>query len=674
MRDSGAAKAQPCTCGRHDLFRNCVESFLRDDIGDIISMFTEDDRAGSIRFGEIFYQRMSNTNDILNQTRIEGYSRCLREYLAALSEADLQAERILVNRARQLLDYFITHAQDPDQSLIGLCPAKSLLAPFVDSLEIILAHQEARNLPIKTLPFMRLEPTPGPGVLKREGSTFPHRKNVVDLVLEWSEKLSNLPVEEVMATVNKSVELITAERQIWSQSLSSGEHLRPGALVIVGLTRAQAAACILDQRSQSLLESASTILSSYPQAVSDLPPAPKYCYRLARFAGEQDEQCLLYVCPQEIMAIAVPWNQVIDLPKQSLSALGSLRAMRQLTMDPIDALYSEFSIYAREATHEFLINRGVRLDLLLKALDNKVSITDLGNLKQINLLLQEILDASSDEFAECARQITEETCKHQATWAESYSRLDIFVPTRENRLNELVQSDFGQASRDRLKRYRAIIETALDQLQIHKRNLMNGSQKQQMTTWWLSRIEVSVTDFLNQLGYIANAVSDDYIAQPPKSLSDVKFNLKLIREILDPKQDLHGVRNFTKKLKDEIYPRIHEFVASGRVTLSEHFQVEEDLFDLEAIKEMFRQRIPAEKFIDSKIVDWVDDMIKDMEYLEAINAAEAAAEAGITSGKGLELGPVPISGLILGCFYRLENELLTVLDCWDHLDETPSET
>jgi hypothetical protein len=31
------------------------------------------------------------------------------------------------------------------------------------------------------------------------------------------------------------------------------------------------------------------------------------------------------------------------------------------------------------------------------------------------------------------------------------------------------------------------------------------------------------------------------------------------------------------------------------------------------------------------------------------------------------LGVVPISGMIVGYFYRHENELLTVLDVWGHL-------
>jgi hypothetical protein len=31
---------------------------------------------------------------------------------------------------------------------------------------------------------------------------------------------------------------------------------------------------------------------------------------------------------------------------------------------------------------------------------------------------------------------------------------------------------------------------------------------------------------------------------------------------------------------------------------------------------------------------------------------------------GLKLGVVPISGVIVGYFYRYENELITVLDVW----------
>jgi hypothetical protein len=41
-----------------------------------------------------------------------------------------------------------------------------------------------------------------------------------------------------------------------------------------------------------------------------------------------------------------------------------------------------------------------------------------------------------------------------------------------------------------------ICESGLDQLQLQKRDLMNGVRKENIVAWWLDEIDKSVNDFL----------------------------------------------------------------------------------------------------------------------------------------------------------------------------------
>jgi len=66
--------------------------------------------------------------------------------------------------------------------------------------------------------------------------------------------------------------------------------------------------------------------------------------------------------------------------------------------------------------------------------------------------------------------------------------------------------------------------------------------------------------------------------------------------------------------------------------------------------------------------EWIDNTIKDLEYLEKLRKMETKDPANN------DFHIVPISGLILGTFVRYENELKTVMEVWgkkEHQAATP---
>ena len=58
-----------------------------------------------------------------------------------------------------------------------------------------------------------------------------------------------------------------------------------------------------------------------------------------------------------------------------------------------------------------------------------------------------------------------------------------------------------------------------------------------------------------QIGYDFDALPEDYIEQPPDDLSRIKHNLDLIKAILNPRDDKHGVKDIVTRLKVTIVER-----------------------------------------------------------------------------------------------------------------------
>ena len=78
--------------------------------------------------------------------------------------------------------------------------------------------------------------------------------------------------------------------------------------------------------------------------------------------------------------------------------------------------------------------------------------------------------------------------------------------------------------------------------------------------------------------------------------------------------------------------------------------------------------------LDPAILTALEGMIEDLKYLETMKEMEAEKERREREGEGEGGGEegggwlgnvVPLSGLILSCFFRREQELRTTLELWD---------
>ena len=90
-----------------------------------------------------------------------------------------------------------------------------------------------------------------------------------------------------------------------------------------------------------------------------------------------------------------------------------------------------------------------------------------------------------------------------------------------------------------------------------------------------------------------------------------------------------------------------------------------------AVSEQIKQA--REKFgLDPAILTALENMIEDLKYLETMKEMEEEKERREREGEGEGGGGggwlanvVPLSGLILSCFFRREQELRTALELWD---------
>ena len=247
---------------------------------------------------------------------------------------------------------------------------------------------------------------------------------------------------------------------------------------------------------------------------------------------------------------------------------------------------------------------------------------------------------------------------------------DLFVlHSTENLQESFAAIDVNKILFDRINRYIQYCNGAIEQIELKKNQVVNGIQKREITTWWLSVINVRVENFLQEKNYDFKAVKYNYIEQAPDDILIVRNNLRLIQEILDKNADIHNIHQLIAELKSIIYPKIDLFIENATATICEKLQIQKSEFTLElGFAELKKQKenakilqeIPATT--DEDYFYKIECLLKDIQYLFIIKKMEEDPGALTVED---QLNIVPISGLIMNCFYRLENELKTVLEVWD---------
>eukprot|EP01102_Stenamoeba_stenopodia_P000801 TRINITY_DN1074_c0_g2_i1.p1 TRINITY_DN1074_c0_g2~~TRINITY_DN1074_c0_g2_i1.p1 ORF type:complete len:301 (-),score=60.53 TRINITY_DN1074_c0_g2_i1:62-964(-) len=244
-----------------------------------------------------------------------------------------------------------------------------------------------------------------------------------------------------------------------------------------------------------------------------------------------------------------------------------------------------------------------------------------------------------------------------------------------------------QTSPDALSRWLELLSES------NKKWLFGGGKKHELTSWWLQKIENEVDLFLERRGYEFGAVPFHYLDVPPRSMNDIRGNLGIVRSILRSIQNENRTHDVFSRLiepvSQEIYQRVSLFKEELKLVLWDEFN-DLSLFPLPFATSFFSPSFTADlKRVFAKIdsserpssassaslpmahITTLKDLLSDLEYLEEMERLEHSffletRGTANRNGSNRKLSDiVPITGLIVSKFHRLENELKTVQQHWE---------
>ena len=170
-----------------------------------------------------------------------------------------------------------------------------------------------------------------------------------------------------------------------------------------------------------------------------------------------------------------------------------------------------------------------------------------------------------------------------------------------------------------------------------------------MCEWWLSHIHISVKKFLENEGFISNALPSNYTDKPPEDLEMVYHNHKILRDILDGKcKEKCDV--FTQRTVDEVYKVLDPFFLEMEYVLSAEWC---EYFPDIAMSDVGKKNLESDfqYLIEMK---QMDEKIRE-ERRQGIRQEKERVEMTST---------VPIAGLVYAQFHVIECELSTSIDIW----------
>ena len=609
---------------------NLLENFLEETVC-LLNIDRSDFAVGELPWGFIFYNRMLSAKNLVTADRRALYQESFCDYEEYFKEGkpkDLKKKAPYIHSIKSLVLYLRTHYVDPDNVLIGLTPSLRIMERYQDWLLLPADHREQAST------LMQKEGHTDPLSLYFVG--FPAKKG--DLVL------AQVPPEAV------------GMRDC--RTLGSKSKLNSNVVIFARIKDA------VDFKKKTFLT--------------------------------------IWVAPKEEKELYVPAELCVPLRKlvPGKSWIGDSLQMREMVAELSDELESylhfelagdlqnalkEFNapvvdVYegTREQPYSFLTFHSLRrLYPILNAFVhgmNPISFPQMGDLK-----LRFIAEAAAKTQAELDKLLA------QINDPDGNSN-KLFMVTSDRDILKLQGLDPQAFVQEFLTQLMETTVKAIEATESDRRELINGNLKNQLSKWWLLLIDTRAQLILAQTEYDGSAWNEDtYIDGPPANLEGVKKNLAVVQDILNPKHPANEiVAAATDDIKSEVYPVIDDFILKAHVVLSFDLlgrelgpEYQPDQFDSGSILEAFKSKkeeILAQEN-GEEVYKQFDGLIKDLKYLVEMKTLEfqsVADRAAATGGKLALSYAVPLSGLMMGSFFRLENILKTVLELWQPRTQAPT--
>jgi len=684
---------------------------------------------------------MLATQQVMDVKILQRIEQLLQEFItiATMSKDDIKDA---LARAKDFFQFIMTHRSDPDNCLIGLSPAEKLIERYWLAREDEESQKGKRKNQNKSSATNSLHSQSSgdlsiPEDAQQKGSPaiatkkaqrgemnlrMETRESLLLRILEWSECKDPDRVKREMVEFATQIrgealfrpgDLVMARIRLQERTSgveeASGEgetDEKSGLSASAGPTSdasgdeastegdSKAAAELSSPSSSSSLADESTDGSgAQDPSVTAEQEAKRRAALLQRlqeevvFARVMEQRpsegvVVVYVTPHEEQGTELPLEDVMPLYSELRTLLESVDSMKSLTADPVDKLYLLLKDLVSERCRDFLQEQGVSVELLDRLLSGaSLSRGDRPLLQRCLDRLTELKGSKlMEEFSgEVGKSAWEELQKLRQRLKESR----LFPPTRKQTLNTLANFPLGSLVPNRLQLLIGRCRVSLEKLDYNRARILDGTAKRQLSEWWLEEIEQGVDAFLERSGFNFHAIPEDYIEKPPSDLASINANLRMLREMMNPKNTRFRVGEFVETLRARIYARIDEFLTSLRDVAAEEvaalcaavpdLQIANSLLtnvDDDPIHGLRRPIAALRKMEHTLNCDQVTllaqlvELCQDVDYVCEMKRLEKR-DIQENNDKGIIMtNIVPVGGLIFSRFYRVENELMTILELW----------
>eukprot|EP01094_Clydonella_sp_ATCC50884_P024001 TRINITY_DN5905_c0_g2_i2.p1 TRINITY_DN5905_c0_g2~~TRINITY_DN5905_c0_g2_i2.p1 ORF type:complete len:1076 (-),score=407.17 TRINITY_DN5905_c0_g2_i2:1227-4454(-) len=608
----------------------------------------------------VLHNLMLTSRDVLSLSEVRILCSCLstflqRARLSSSNEFDAsdvawtaprkksaadQLEFLAVMYARGLHEYLTRCRMDPNNSLLGLRAPEELIHNEAMALsEMYRAYSEMQAMSEQLGIDMSGRVDSGADVVQYA----PLAVESVDVLMSvWleAEIAGELSLADVGEQALKLARLRRAHRHM--EKVWSGLEVHAGDLVI-------------------------SIVGHHP----DLG------FSFFRYSGERNgPQLRLWADPEQRVSVWMHEWMVAPLSERLRAHLGNKNTMARLVQDPLDGVFAAGDKYARDVTVELLVENDISAEMQKACMF--MGDFSLQEGKQLSRafdrlrVLLSVMDEVVEEPAERVRAYVHE--QYQLRVCSMRAMSAMFAPTRAQRIAALISLDVGKVLTRRLERIVRSCGAAVEQYEEMRSDIMSGREKQRITQWWLARISHFTSEFLERIGYDLDALPFDYLSEPPARPEAVQRNFQLIEQVLDNVEDKHGVKQLVHEVQNEIYPTIKQFIENAQYVISDALGASKKDFSLRYCKSLF-ERLQGSMPQEEATV--IGGLLADLEYLVAAQELDDAFRGKSKEELERTTGVshiVPISGLVIGSFYRRHRELETVMEMWSIELLSPSNT
>eukprot|EP00727_Mastigamoeba_balamuthi_P001179 m51a1_g11058 hypothetical protein (796) ;mRNA; r:519980-523091 len=373
--------------------------------------------------------------------------------------------------------------------------------------------------------------------------------------------------------------------------------------------------------------------------------------RLAQDPPASGDTLSVYTDPNEAAPVECPKSEVAPFPRQMEECLASLRGLLTLVTDPCAALYVRITSESRENVEWALGRHGVDLALVERVERGGATLWDVAAIEKSVALLRRLDD--DNLTTALINKVNEAVVANVTPLLKSVDEgLPLLPVLGPAAVKQLTETDFSQLACNLLslsgRSKLFVLEGALETLKKQREDIVSGETKKTITSTYLALIREHVDRFLRERGFDLTAIPEDYLDRPPADMAAVRQNLAILRAHVFKGERSADLQTMIDILKPRIYETLDEYVTRVQdvVLVSLGLDKSEESWRraLEMAKSQTQEQTPLAKQVRA--------LVADVEYVARMKELESLGHTNC-------LDCVPVTGLILSRFARLDNELQT---------------